>query len=117
MIFSESFCNERSHRRVGDHHEHNIADGEGPVHAMDQVLRKSLLPHYPVLKDIALTDYQVRIVNPSMATGVPPPLCVGQDGQAWVCCAAMPPNYPLVLKSKHTIEWQMQALAPQLHEP
>eukprot|EP00667_Euglena_gracilis_P005618 EG_transcript_5664 len=55
--------------RVGDHHEHNIADGEGPVHAMDQVLRKSLLPHYPVLKDIALTDYQVRIVNPSMATG------------------------------------------------
>lgn len=55
--------------RVGENSEYNIAEGNGPVHAIDHVLRKSLLPYYPALNDITLSNYQVRIVNPSMATG------------------------------------------------
>jgi len=55
--------------RVGQNYEHNIADGDGPVHAMDSVMRKTLMNYYPVLKHIHLADYKVRVVNPDMSTG------------------------------------------------
>jgi len=48
--------------------EHTAADGDGPVNALDQALRKALIPFYPQLKDVRLTDYKVRIINPKSGT-------------------------------------------------
>ncbi len=38
------------------------AEGNGPVNALDNALRKALEPTYPALKGITLTDYRVRII-------------------------------------------------------
>lgn len=49
--------------RVKGQEMHTVAEGDGPVHALDGALRKALLPFYPELEDIRLTDFKVRIVN------------------------------------------------------
>ncbi len=48
---------------VGGELEHTAADGDGPVHALDRALRKALLPFYPALQEIHLTDYKVRVLE------------------------------------------------------
>jgi 2-isopropylmalate synthase len=40
----------------------------GPVHALDQALRKALAELYPQLADIRLVDYKVRILDGRAAT-------------------------------------------------
>jgi len=50
---------------IGDEVEHRVAEGDGPVNALDGALRKCLHPHYPALKNVHLTDYKVRVVNPT----------------------------------------------------
>lgn len=45
-----------------------VSEGNGPVNALDKALRKALSGRYPVLKDIRLTDYKVRILTPGKAT-------------------------------------------------
>ena len=47
----------------------HTADGNGPVNAIDAALRAALLPHYPELSKIHLTDYKVRILDGATATG------------------------------------------------
>ena len=48
--------------------EHTAADGNGPVNALDNALRKALTRFYPGLKDIRLTDYKVRVLDEKSAT-------------------------------------------------
>ena len=48
---------------------HTAAEGDGPVNALDQALRKSLLQFYPKLAKIKLVDYKVRILEESVGTG------------------------------------------------
>jgi 2-isopropylmalate synthase len=55
--------------RVDGETVHTAAEGTGPVHALDRALRKALVPHYPVLADVRLADYKVRILDPEAATG------------------------------------------------
>jgi 2-isopropylmalate synthase len=45
--------------------EHRVAEGDGPVNALDAALRKCLREHYPQIDDLHLTDYAVRVVNPT----------------------------------------------------
>ena len=45
-----------------------VAEGNGPVNALDGALKKALVKHFPVLKDITLTDYKVRILTPQDGT-------------------------------------------------
>jgi 2-isopropylmalate synthase len=45
-----------------------VAEGNGPVNALDAALRKALLVHYPKLSTMHLSDYKVRILTPSDAT-------------------------------------------------
>lgn len=40
-----------------------VAEGDGPVHALDGALRKALIHFYPDLAEIHLTDFKVRVVN------------------------------------------------------
>lgn len=48
--------------------EHTAAAGDGPVNALDNALRKALKRFYPVIADIRLTDYKVRVVNSQAGT-------------------------------------------------
>lgn len=48
---------------VGDAVEHHVAEGDGPVNALDGALRKALTSHYPQIADVHLTDYKVRVIN------------------------------------------------------
>lgn len=45
-----------------------VAEGNGPVNAMDAALRKALIVKYPQLKRMYLNDYKVRILTPGEAT-------------------------------------------------
>ncbi len=55
--------------KVDGEEEHTAADGDGPVHALDNALRKALERFYPQLKGIRLTDFKVRVVDaPAQAT-------------------------------------------------
>ncbi|GAB4322035.1 MAG: citramalate synthase [Promethearchaeota archaeon] len=42
---------------------HTAAEGNGPVNAIDNALRKALEHFYPSLRDIELTDFKVRIIK------------------------------------------------------
>jgi 2-isopropylmalate synthase len=54
--------------KIGEEVAHTVAEGNGPVNALDRALRKALLPHYPQLADVQLSDYKVRIVDGDAAT-------------------------------------------------
>jgi len=47
---------------------HTAAEGDGPVNALDQALRKALLQFYPALTSVTLTDYKVRILEETAGT-------------------------------------------------
>jgi 2-isopropylmalate synthase len=49
--------------------EHTAANGEGPVNALDNALRKALLRFYPDIASIKLIDYKVRVLNEKHGTG------------------------------------------------
>jgi 2-isopropylmalate synthase len=49
--------------------EHTIAEGDGPVNALDGALRAALVNFFPQLKRIQLADYKVRILNSTAGTG------------------------------------------------
>lgn len=49
--------------RIGDEEILTVAEGDGPVNALDCALRKALTQHYPELAAIRLTDFKVRVVN------------------------------------------------------
>ncbi|MDR0994331.1 MAG: citramalate synthase [Verrucomicrobiota bacterium] len=48
--------------------ELTAGEGDGPVDALNNALRKVLLHSYPAIKDVVLEDYHVRILNPETAT-------------------------------------------------
>lgn len=54
--------------RVGDKVRHEVAEGDGPVNALDAAMRKALEHDFPQLKPMRLTDYKVRVVNPRAGT-------------------------------------------------
>ena len=54
--------------RVGKDVAHQVAEGDGPVNALDGALRKALARFFPALADVVLTDYRVRILDPEEAT-------------------------------------------------
>ncbi|HWI46325.1 MAG TPA: alpha-isopropylmalate synthase regulatory domain-containing protein, partial [Rubrobacter sp.] len=53
---------------VGGQRVISTAEGNGPVNALDQALRKAIGPHYPELKEIHLSNYKVRILDEHRAT-------------------------------------------------
>jgi 2-isopropylmalate synthase len=47
---------------------HTVAEGDGPVNALDAALRKALVQFFPQLQHVTLTDYKVRILNTAAGT-------------------------------------------------
>ncbi|MCY3982111.1 MAG: citramalate synthase, partial [Alphaproteobacteria bacterium] len=45
-----------------------VAEGNGPVNALDAALRLALLPDYDCLEGVRLIDYRVRILTPGDGT-------------------------------------------------
>lgn len=48
--------------------EHTAAEARGPVHALDQALRKALIKFFPEIDEMQLSDYKVRVLNEKDAT-------------------------------------------------
>jgi len=42
---------------------HSVAEGNGPVNALDKALRSALVKHYPKLSEVELHDFKVRILD------------------------------------------------------
>lgn len=54
--------------RIGEQIEHVVAEGDGPVNALDTALRKGLQTVYPCLSEMQLVDYKVRVINSRQGT-------------------------------------------------
>ncbi len=65
----ESICEATVRARVGKKVHHEVAEGDGPVNALDGgALRAALMKSFPQLKHITLTDYKVRILDSATGT-------------------------------------------------
>jgi 2-isopropylmalate synthase len=92
--------------QVGDQVMHTAADGNGPVNALDAAVRKALLPIYPQLADVHLTDYKVRILDGETGTAAQTRVLIDSSNghRAW----------STVGSSTNIIEASWQALADSL---
>jgi len=54
--------------QVGEQVRHEVAEGDGPVNALDAALRKALDGHFPNLAQMHLVDYKVRVINSEAGT-------------------------------------------------
>lgn len=71
---------------VGGRLEHTVAEGNGPVNALDAALRKALLPHYPLLRGVELVDYKVRVLAGAGGTAARVRVLIGSrdaKGNLW----------------------------------
>ncbi|MFC2091415.1 citramalate synthase, partial [Elusimicrobiota bacterium] len=48
--------------------EHTAAEGDGPVNALDNAIRKALEKFYPSLHDVSLSDFKVRVIDATTGT-------------------------------------------------
>ena len=71
--------------KIGNIITHTVADGLGPVHALDLAIRKSLLPYFPELSKVNLSDYKVRILDPDKTTGATTRVTIDAtyEGERW----------------------------------
>jgi 2-isopropylmalate synthase len=58
-VFSEATIKVEAKGRI----EHTAAEGDGPVNALDNALRKALVGFYPCLKSVKLEDFKVRVLE------------------------------------------------------
>lgn len=63
-----SVCEATVKVRVGEAIAHTVAEGDGPVNALDSALRLGLARFFPHLNKVQLTDYKVRIVESKIGT-------------------------------------------------
>jgi 2-isopropylmalate synthase len=92
--------------RVGDESEHRVAEGDGPVNALDAALRAALIRHYRQLKDVRLTDYKVRIIDSTSGTAARTRVLIeSSDGTA---------EWGTVGVSDNIVEASLQALVDSL---
>ena len=89
--------------RVGNTTEITSAEGEGPVSALDNALRKALTTIYPQIDDMHLVDFKVRVID-GMA---------GTDAKVRVLIESRDENniFSTIGVSEDIIEASWQALA------
>jgi 2-isopropylmalate synthase len=92
--------------RVGPKRMHTVAEGNGPVNALDAALRKALVDVYPQLSSIKLVDYKVRILDGENATAATTRVLIDtrQGKKSWSTVGA----------SANIIEASWQALADSM---
>jgi 2-isopropylmalate synthase len=106
---SDRFVEATVKLKVGNELVHTVAEGSGPVHALDQAFHKALDPHYPLLREVQLCDYKVRILDPEAATGAKTRVLIesARHGERWSTIGVSP----------NIIEASCQALADALELP
>ncbi len=65
---ANSVCEAAVKVRVGARQAHTVAEGEGPVNALDGALREGLAKFFPRVGKVRLTDYKVRIIDTGTGT-------------------------------------------------
>ncbi len=86
--------------------EHTAAEGNGPVNALDNALRKALEKFYPSLKEVKLLDFKVRVLTAGRGTASSVRVLVESgDGQE---------KWGTVGVSENVIEASWQALVDSL---
>jgi len=95
--------------RIGDEVVHTVAEGTGPVHALDGAFHKALNPAFPLVREVHLVDYKVRILDPEAATGAKTRVLIeaarGED------------RWSTIGVSQNIIEASAEALADALELP
>lgn len=92
--------------KIDGHALHTAGEGNGPVNALDQALRKALGTSYPEVHDIQLTDYKVRVVDEGSGTAATVRVLIdSSDGEAL---------WTTVGSSQNIIEASWLALADSL---
>ncbi len=78
--------------RVNGELLHTAAEGDGPVGALDNALRKTLHGHYPMVDEMQLSDYKVRILDPESGTAAVTRVLIDMQwsGQRWSTVGASP---------------------------
>ncbi|MCS1409137.1 MAG: (R)-citramalate synthase [Verrucomicrobia subdivision 3 bacterium] len=102
-----SICQATTKVRVGDEVAHTVAEGDGPVNALDGALRLALKQFFPKqLRPVRLTDYKVRILDSSSGTAAKTRVFIeSSDGTHNWCTVAAHDNI---------IEASLQALSDSL---
>ena len=101
-----SVCEATVKLRVGSEHAHTVADGEGPVNALDAALRGALVRFYPHLQTVRLTDYKVRIVDSTVGTAARTRVLIeSSDGSS---------TWTTIGVNENIIEASLQALVDSL---
>jgi 2-isopropylmalate synthase len=101
-----SICEATIKVRVGNEAAHTVAEGDGPVNALDSALRAALVRFYPQLKDVQLTDYKVRILDSATGTAAKTRVLIeSTDGHK---------EWGTVGASENIIEASLQALVDSM---
>jgi 2-isopropylmalate synthase len=102
----ESICEATIRVRVGKKTYHEVAEGDGPIDALDGALRAALTKSFPRLKRVKLTDYKVRILDSSTGTAAKTRVLIeSSDGKR---------EWGTVGVSENIIEASLQALAESM---
>jgi 2-isopropylmalate synthase len=103
---ASSVCEATAKVRVGDQTAHTVAEGDGPVNALDGALRSALTRFFPKLKDVTLTDYKVRILDGVAGTAAKTRVLItSSDGKH---------NWSTVGVSENIITASLQALVDSI---
>ncbi len=87
--------------------EHTASDGDGPVNALDNALRKALLRFYPEIALIKLIDYKVRVLDEKDGTAAKVRVIIqSSDGSEF---------WSTVGVSENIIEASFQALSDSIN--
>ena len=89
-----SVCQATTKVRVGEEVSHTVAEGDGPVNALDGALRRALRQFFPKqLRPVRLTDYKVRILDSSNGTAARTRVFIeSSDGKRSWCTVAAHDN-------------------------
>ena len=113
--------------KIGLHGEDilEVGEGNGPVSALDQALRKALLRFYPAVATFHLTDYKVRILDSSSGTAAKTRVLVeSSNGKERWTTVGVSTNileasyqatveaieYGLLLNERKTVQLQLEAI-------
>jgi 2-isopropylmalate synthase len=102
----QSVCEATVRVRVGKKIYDEVAEGDGPVNALDSALRAALAKSFPKLKKVGLTDYKVRILDGVAGTAAKTRVLIeSSDGQR---------EWGTVGVSENIIEASLQALVDSM---
>ena len=92
--------------KINNKLEHASAEGDGPVNALDNALRKALAEFYPALSKMHLTDFKVRVLDEKSGTAAKVRVLIqSQDDKD---------NWSTVGVSENIIEASWQALVDSI---